>query len=192
MNIIPTDLTDFLYWFKEQTEAAWAQTPRGDSEDNWFGSAKWIGMKEADIEGIEQKYEIKFTPEHREFLKVLHAVDRKEIREYSDSWEEDAEVITKEVPFFYNWYEDEEEIRSRLAWPYETILSDVLGTNSVWLKSWGPKPASEEEKRRIFTEWYNKAPALIPLVSHRFLVSDTQVGVRYYCLWMGYKTLLNV
>lgn len=178
MNIIPTKLTDFLYWLKEQTETVWAQFERGNSEDNWLGGAKWIGMKEADIELIEKQYEVKFTPEHREFLKILHAVDRKEIREYTDSWEEDAEVLTKEVPFFYNWYEDEEEIRSRLTWPYDTISTDVLGSNGVWLKSWGSKPASEEEKKRIFTDWYKAAPALIPLLGHRFLVSDTQLADR--------------
>lgn len=178
MSIIPTNLTDFLYWFKEQTEAEWAQIERGDSENNWFGGAKWIGMKEADIELIEQKYEVKFTPEHREFLKILHAIDRKEIIEYTDSWEEDAEVLTRERPFFYNWYEDEEEIRRRLASPYEDILDDIRGVNRFWLKSWGPRPDSDEEKKRIFTDWYNKTPALIPLYVHRFLVSDTQLADR--------------
>ncbi|HWK06842.1 MAG TPA: hypothetical protein VNS58_24580 [Puia sp.] len=52
-------------------------------------------------------------PEHRDFLKILHTIDRKEEVERSPYPEGDKPTIEK-TPFFYNWLEDEAEIRSRL------------------------------------------------------------------------------
>jgi hypothetical protein len=176
MITIPENLTEFLYWVKNRTETFWSINPKTTSNDfaceEWIYGAKWIGLSESQIDNIEIKYSVKFTPEHREFLKILHTIDRKETREYTDSFEENAKVLTKEVPFFYNWLEDETEIRRRLDWPFNTIYEDVIGSNRVWLKSWGKRPSSEAEIKNIYTDWYNKIPSLLPLTSHRFLVSE--------------------
>ncbi|SFF08205.1 hypothetical protein SAMN05518672_115114 [Chitinophaga sp. CF118] len=113
-------------------------------------------------------------PEHRAFLRILHTIDRKEVNEY----EEDGEIKSYKSSFFYNWLEDEEEIISRLDWSYRTVFADVSPSTSVWLKSWGSRPASVEEKEQIFADWYAKAPKLIPLRSHRFLVSQADLPDR--------------
>ena len=49
-----------------------------------------------EIDSIEIEYDIKFTSEHREFLKVLHAIDKKEKTKYTENGE------TKHIlePFF--------------------------------------------------------------------------------------------
>ena len=131
-------------------------------------------MKDEQIDALEKKYAIKFMPEHREFLKILHTIDRKERLEHKN----DGEIIIEERPFFYNWLTDEEEIREKFEWPYRTILEDILGANKVWLKSWGKRPASDEDKEAIFSTWFNKTPKLLPLTSHRFLVSDLNLEDR--------------
>lgn len=170
---IPEDYIEFLYWVKEQTEAYWSEL---DCEE-WIHGAKWLGLEESAIDDIEQEFGVKFTWHHKQFLKILHTIDRKEVRIVdADGWTvetPDENSIRKEYPFFYNWNTDKEEIQKYLKWPYETILEDVLGTNGVWLKSWGStRPSSDEAKEKMFAQWFEKAPPLIPINSHRFVVSQ--------------------
>jgi hypothetical protein len=178
---IPENYKDFFYWVKERTEFFWSKAPLHSSDgftpEPWAYGAKWVPLTEDEIDAIEGKYGVKFMPEHREFLKILHTIDRKEETEHAPYLEGDKPAI-KKTPFFYNWLEDEAEIRSRLDWPYWTILEDVQGPNGVWLKSWGNRPASNEEKESILSNWLNNAPKLVPLTSHRFLISDTNLTHR--------------
>uniref|UniRef100_UPI004049977F hypothetical protein n=1 Tax=Flavobacterium sp. TaxID=239 RepID=UPI004049977F len=187
MTKIPENFVEFLYWVKEITESFWSIDPKTSTNDfvceDWIYGAKWIGLSESEIDNVEIKYSIKFTLEHRAFLKILHTIDRKEKIEYTESFEEDAEILIDEVPFFYNWLKDEAEIIERLHWPFKTIYEDVIGHNRVWLKSWGKRPNTELEIKKIYTDWYEKNPSLIPLTSHRFLVSDNN---------LKYKPVLSI
>lgn len=171
-NVIPENYIEFLHWLKEKTEASWCEKAKEGEEPHWIQDAKWIGMTDDEIDGVEKKYAVRFVPEHRQFLKILHTVDRKERIEYTESFDEDAEVKIEYRPFYYNWLSDDEDIKRMLNWPYLEILRDVLELDGVWLASWGEKVESEEEKTVIFTEWFRKTPTLLPLTSHRFLVSD--------------------
>lgn len=78
MTQIPENLIDFLYWVKERTERFWSLDPKTTSNDfvceDWIYGAKWIGLSEPEIDAIEAKYSIKFTAEHRAFLKILHTI----------------------------------------------------------------------------------------------------------------------
>ena len=195
---IPEDLISFLYWLKERTEAYWKQGSilNDNSQDNesWIYGARWLGLEEALIDEIEHKFQITFAAEHREFLKILHTIDKKEPTKFYD---ENDEIYVKEVPFFYNWLEDEEDIIRRMKWPYETILQDVKA--HFWIKAWGNRPEKPEEIEQIFRHEFQKAPPLIPIHSHRFVLgtdcmespvlsvwgSDTIVygwNMRYYLL----------
>lgn len=172
---IPEDYTEFLYWVKETTEVFWSKNPETSEDDfvcgDWAYGAKWIGMTESEIEQTEKEFSLKFTQEHRQFLKILHAIDKKEVYTYED--DETGEVTSQESPFFYNWITDKEEIKDTMYWPYKTMLSDVKGTNRVWLKSWGNiRPKSDETKEKIFSEWFQRIPKLIPIYAHRFVVSN--------------------
>lgn len=182
MTSIPEDYTAFFHWVKERTELFWSIDPKTSKNefvcDEWIYGAKWIGLTDEQIDAVEKKYAITFMPEHRAFLRILHTIDRKEPIEYTETFEEDAEVLIEYEPFFYNWLEDDKAILDKLDWPFRTVFGDVIGANQVWLESWGERPDDEESVRKIFTDWFSKAPKLIPLTSHRFLISDAQLEQR--------------
>jgi hypothetical protein len=177
----PENIADFLTWVKITTEAAWSKA----SKDDFFYGARWLPLSEEKIDNLEMKYSIKFGSEHRAFLQILHTINKRNptYDEMAES-EEDSEVTWYGQPsYFYNWITDTKWIESRLNWPYRTILQDILGVNRVWLKSWGPRVDSEEEKIRVFSEWYNKAPQLLPITAHTFLMDHN---------FSGLKTVLSV
>lgn len=163
---IPSNLTEFLYWVKERTEKLWSvddeNCPKG------FYGAKWQGLSEEQIDQVEKKYKISFIPEHKEFLKILHAIDKKEIVEY----EYDGGLITEERDFFYNWLADEKEVEEIIKGSYNWMKHDVNEKSQVWLNSWGIKPASLEKRIEVFEEWFSHVPVLLPLTGLRYIVSD--------------------
>lgn len=130
-------------------------------------------MTDEEIDSVEKKYDVRFVPEHRQFLKILHTIDRKEINEYDD----EGVAYKSKSPFYYNWLRDDKEIRDKLDGPQREILRDVLG-NELWLTSWGEKVESEEEKKAIFIDWFRKTPKLLSLTSQHFLVSDETLAHR--------------
>ncbi|MCW3465032.1 hypothetical protein [Chitinophaga nivalis] len=172
---VPENYTEFLYWVKERTESFWRTDPADTTLDfkcePWIHGAKWQGLTDTEIDQIEKKYAIRFSPAHREFLRILHTIDRKEVMEYKETFEEDAPIQKMQRPFFYNWLTDDQEIKERFEWPYETILSDILGVNDTWQEAWGPRPKTPEEQTTLFSQWYHTAPPLIPITSHRFSLS---------------------
>lgn len=168
MKTIPENFTEFLYWIKQQTETFWAQTT---NQEEWNFKAKWIGLTDEQINETEKKFCFKFTAEHREFLRVLHTLDRKEKTEYTESFDNNAEILVEEKSFFYNWLEDHEELIYRLKYPFNCI-SESVTKQAMWLKSWGEKPDNKNERVENFIEIYKKSPQLLPIHSHRFLVSD--------------------
>lgn len=163
---IPKNFTDFLYWVKERTETIWSVD--GENCAKGFYGARWQPLSEEQINSIELKYSVRFTSEHRDFLKILHAIDKKEIIEYED----EGEIITEQYTFFYNWLENEEEILQVMKEPYEWMLGDIESVNKVWLKSWGIKPKSTEKRKEIIEEWFSNVPILLPLMGTRFIVSN--------------------
>jgi hypothetical protein len=167
--IIPENLTDFLWWAKERTENLWSSE---DWREHEFYGAKWQPLTDHQIDKIEEKYVVKFNDEHREFLRILHAINKKEIIEYEG---ENDEIIYEENIWFYNWLEDEDEIKERLHGLSDWLYSDVEGLNKVWLKSWGKKPLSNEVKKEIFQDWFSKIPQLLPIYGHRFAVNDSSL-----------------
>jgi len=181
---IPENTTDFLYWIKEHTEQSWRQNPRTQVADGyhheWPAGIKWLGLPELEIDQIEEKFSIKFTPDHREFLKILHTLDRSGIYVTEDNEHREEERASNSP--FYNWQTDEEELRLRIAWPYQEILRDVQ--NGFWVKQWGPEPKSALEKEMVFARQFQQAPPLIPLTSHRFMVSEPlQAGNPVLSVW---------
>ena len=63
MKILPN-----FFWIKEQTETFWSidanETDAGFVCDDWAYRAKWIEMKENEIDGIEKENNIKFSNSH--------------------------------------------------------------------------------------------------------------------------------
>ncbi|TLM95530.1 hypothetical protein [Hymenobacter jeollabukensis] len=165
---IPENLTEFLYWFKERTETFWRQNPRveemwGGRFTEWPAGIHWIGLSEAEIDAVEARYNVRFTPDHREFLRVLHTLDQPYTHIIPpDSWDEGGPVAER---LCYNWLTQEEEIRRRLGNPYEDL-------HTKWMPVWGPKPATAEQQLAAFNERFAQAPALLPIHIHRYVVSE--------------------
>ncbi len=162
---IPENITDFLYWIRDRTEKFWSDER---AAQKWYYGTKWLPLTEEEIAGIELGYKVKFSPEHREFLKILHAVDRKETVEY----EYNEEKFSEECTFFYHWQEDREEILEIITYPYDSMLKDIESAETRWLKSWGPEPGSEEKRKAIFYQWFARVPDLLPLRGIHFMVSS--------------------
>jgi hypothetical protein len=178
MTHILSNYTDFLYWLKEHTEHFWSQDPRISLSENkcpqWAYGAKWIGMTDEQIDRVQDKYSITFTPEHRQFLSILHTIDRKE-KIYESCGNEENSFV--ERPFFRNWLEDDEDIMAALNAVYDNMSKDVSRA-AFWLKSWGAKPDTAEERIKIFNELYARAPKLVPVNGHRYQVADLSLEKR--------------
>lgn len=175
--VIPEDYIEFLHWVKERTESFWSKDPATSTDDfvcaEWVYGAKWMGLTDTEIDDVEKRYNVQFTSEHRAFLRVLHAIDKKKVVEYVESFDDDAEVLYGESPYFFNWNADEEEIRYRLDYPYNSILDDVMGVNKVWLKSWGEvRPKSDAVKKQTFSNWFKRTTKLIPLKNSCYALND--------------------
>lgn len=75
---------------------------------------------------------------------------------------------------FINWRlglrskDEADKIADRISWPLEGMLFDIQA-NEFWVKSWGDKPNTYEEKERIAKEKYLTFPKLIPIYSHRYI-----------------------
>lgn len=201
----PENLSDFLYWVKETTEAFWSKVPQDES----IHGAKWLPLTDHQIDELELKYSIKFGGEHRMFLRILHTIDKHYSNEEDEEEEvpaeeewryEESEEERKEREFwcppyrpslFYNWITEKEWIESRLLWIDDFYTSSILGVNKSWLHSWGPRPESDEEKVRIFREWYQKAPRLLPITAHTFLMDDGGHGLRPVMSVYGFDTIIS-
>lgn len=178
MEPIPVNYTDFLHWLKDQTENYWSQDPRTSlNEDKcpqWIHGAKWTGMTDEQIDLVQERYAIIFTPEHREFLRILHTIDRK-AKVFEDYDSEEGPYY--ECSFFRNWLEDDEDIKPRLNNVYDAISEDIK-RNKFWLNSWGMRPETAEERMEIFNELYATAPKLVPVCGHRYQVADMSLEKR--------------
>lgn len=166
--------TEFLAWFRAHTEAAWARyqttdftTPPSAGVD-WMNGTHWLpGLSTEAIDAIEQKWSVRFPPDYRLFLQLLHAVDRPMI---AASFREQG-IILGESPAFYNWLTDTAEIERRFTEPVEGLLFDVR-YNDLWLPQWGNMPHALTVREPRVRELAKSAPKLIPVFGHRFLVSE--------------------
>lgn len=66
-----------------------------------------------------------------------------------------------------NW-NDEQDVRSRLAWPFEGLLFDVE-EGALWWTEWGVRPDDPGERAEVLRAIVARAPRLIPIFSHRYL-----------------------
>lgn len=187
MSPMSLNYSDFLHWLKDHTENHWNQDPQlplGQRTcPQWACGAKWIGMTDKQIDQVQQKYSITFTPEHREFLRIMHTVDRK-ARDYVYLGKEKGEF--HERSFFRNWLEDDEEIKTRLTAAYDWMIEDVRNGNGLWLKSWGQQPSDPEERVRVFSSILAKAPQLVPVTSHRYQVTGPSFEQRPVLSTIGF------
>ena len=112
------------------------------------------GLTETEILQVENKFDILFPPDLQLFLSIELPISGK----------------------FVNWrlglksQDEADKIFDRLNWPLKGMLFD-LQSNEFWIKSWGDKPNTYEDKERIAKEKYLTFPKLIPIYSHRYIPS---------------------
>ena len=173
---VPHDERDFLVWFREETESAWAQhSPRsladyqsaGVGGSDWQSGTKWRALTDSEITNAEEKWNIQFPPDHRTFLRELGATDRSmEGAAYKGEHLESTQEAG-----FYDWRTDDTAIENALAWPFEGLFFDVE-ENDLWLDSWGPRPDSRKGRESTVRALVEAAPTLIPVFGHRYLLGQ--------------------
>ncbi|BDU49486.1 hypothetical protein [Haliovirga abyssi] len=108
------------------------------------------GLLKKEISEIENKYNIVFPPDLREFYSYGLPVSKG----------------------FINWRNSDPEyiktIKERLSWPYEGIIFDIKN-NKFWIEEFGEEPTEIDEKIRKFSEYFKKVPKLIPIYGHRYI-----------------------
>jgi hypothetical protein len=66
----PTNFSEYLLWFKHETETYWSVREncydlQREQEIIGLWGAKWLGLEDTKIDAIEKKYNINFNPQHR-------------------------------------------------------------------------------------------------------------------------------
>ncbi|RAJ77255.1 hypothetical protein CLV59_10720 [Chitinophaga dinghuensis] len=198
MISFPEDLTDFLIWVRETTEAYWSKV----SSEELIHGAKWLPLSDSQIDELEATYAIKFDVEHRAFLKILHTIDKHYEIEEAPEDEADYQITAEQKriaefwnppnrpSYFYNWITDKEWIVSRLAWVEDMLMGSISGPNTSWLRSWGPPKETMEEKIVVFKEWFQKTPALLPIYAHSFLMADGGHGLKPVISVYGFDSII--
>lgn len=149
MDIPPIFDERFLIWLRRQTERAWAAD---------IPEIRWLpGLSEADIDDIERRWAIRFPPDYRLFLRLLHAVG--EVVPASGLGRKHLSPI-RLSKIVYNWQLDTKALKGALAWPTEGLLPHKRRKNG---------PTLEEEQLRLRLA---DAPRLIPLAGHCYLVGE--------------------
>ncbi len=174
----PKDLADFLPWFRDQTERAWAEFETRTFEQyqqcgiggtSWQRGTRWTdGMSDDEIAAVEDKWNLRFPPDYRLFLSMLGATDRPTV---GAMYKDDQGMAPVERPGFYNWQTDDAALTDMLVWPVEGILFDVEASD-LWSTSWGERPQREEDRKAIVEAAVKVAPALIPITEHRYLLGE--------------------
>ncbi|MEM7635846.1 MAG: SMI1/KNR4 family protein [Pseudomonadota bacterium] len=176
----PTDIVEFLQWFRLEMEMAWSQlqdiTSREIKNRDVGGVAfragtKWKpGLTDEEIDEIEANWKIRFPPDHRHFLSVLNAPDRACISwGYTEPGTGVKSTLEQgpDCAVFCDWYGDPADIEARLQEPLEGLLFDIE-YNSLWRPAWGKEPESLDEKKHQATSIVRNSPQLLPIYSHRY------------------------
>ncbi len=95
-------------------------------------------------------------------------------------------------PSFYNWQTDTTAIQDAYDWLVEGLFFDVR-ENDLWPETWGPKPDSEEEQEARVRKLVARAPKLIPVYAHRYLLAEPcQAGNPVISIWQSDMVIYGV
>jgi hypothetical protein len=167
----------FIAWFRAKSERMWSSTAaptfdeleaKGVSGLLWDRGTRWTnGLSDREIDLAEARWSLRFPPDFRLFLRLLHVPDRPMIgRGFVGST-----AVPIRGPSFYDWREQSDAIRRALDWPADGLVHDVEH-NDLWLREWGPRPSSAIARRARVREAVAAAPRLIPILGHRYLVAE--------------------
>jgi len=148
---------EFLQWLRRTTEDAWSRLddpPEDGFNPYWRRGTRWTGgLDETTIADDEHRYRLRFPPDYRLFVRILHSTTP---WMGGSTYVDDAHVETHETPGFYDWLHDESEIRAAMA-DVAHVMSALPFDSQAWQRTWRHR----EPK-----------PALIPIFGHRYVVAD--------------------
>lgn len=108
------------------------------------------GLMPKELSAAETRFGFTFPPDLRAFLSNAMPVGAK----------------------FPNWRNlDDPSLASTFSWPLDGLWFDVK-QNSLWLQSWGPRPADDTAAFEQLKILVRAAPTLIPIQGHRYLPSS--------------------
>ena len=123
------------------------------------------GLTDEEVGAVQHKFSLQFPPDLR--LLLQHALPVQDTRSVPEN-------VIRSPWAFVSWREGlrsktvEREILERLAWPLDGMLFDVEH-NRLWLRQWGERPDTPEERRVAVEAAYARYPRLIPIFSHRYI-----------------------
>ena len=105
------------------------------------------GLRDREITRIEESFGLTFGPEHRALLAAALPVGTPWV-----DWRKASRA----------------EIQSRLDWPVDGAIFDVLN-NGFWPASWGERPSDPIAAEGHAREHLALVPMVVPIYSHRYL-----------------------
>lgn len=175
MSRVPPFSEEFLHWVREHTERAWARAEPRTLEDfeaagvggvDWQQGTRWQPLREEEIAQIEAREGHEFPPDHRMFLRVLHAT----APPMAGALFQGQTLRPAVRAGFYDW-----RVPSDVQGAREDVVRGIafdVEQNAVWRDEWGARPASEEARIEVVRAQVAAAPRLLPLFGHRYLVGD--------------------
>ena len=141
---------------------------RGVGGATWANGTCWkAGMSQAEIDQAEEIFGAPFPAEYRAFLAILNAPNK------AAHWFLfDGDELKPAPPrnIFTDWSQGLADVDRKEADLISGILFDVE-KGAIWHDYWGERPNSEADRAAHIRGLVQSAPRLIPLHSHRFLVS---------------------
>ncbi|MGQ7461974.1 hypothetical protein ACTGZQ_05435 [Streptococcus suis] len=103
-----------------------------------------------------------------EFLEIEKVYGIKLPKEFRDIYSQSMPISDE----FYNWRDFSEENVTRLKFLIEKVKSDIFEDidDIDWSDGWGGEPEEIEKRNQIIVGRLEKAPKLIPICGHRYIV----------------------
>lgn len=149
----------------------------------WQRGTRWTGvLPDAAIDDAERGFGLRFGPDHRLLLRVLHSTTP---RQRGFHYGSATELSEYSRPGFYDWVRDEPQIRTAMRRVTGGIdldrAADGVGRNeagnAIWPAGWGDRPTTFADRRAKVQALFDAAPKLIPICGHRHVVAGESSAV---------------
>ncbi len=168
----------FLSWFRGATESHWSWRKPRTFEDmavarttalDFANATMWSPLDLEAIDALEHERGFPFPPDYRLFLCYLHAT--RPAMTGALFVGEGGALAPVRRPGFYDWRTD----RVAMDQAHENVIDGLafdVENNRLWLASWGARPGNAPERRARIADLVARAPKLVPIFHHRFLLVD--------------------
>jgi hypothetical protein len=106
-----------------------------------------LGLTEAELVSVEERFGFRFAPDHRALLSMALPVGA-----HFPDWRHGSHA----------------QLRDLLSQPAQGVLFDIQ-QNRFWYPGWGERPDDDREALKLASHELCRVPPLIPVYSHRYL-----------------------